>query len=252
MIAIISDVHGNLEALDAVLADIDRRGAERVWCLGDLVGYGPDPAACVARVLDRCERVLMGNHDHAMLFGSVGFNEAARASLDYARRCLEPSWRSLPGTRRRWRALRALPLEIREEGIACYHASPRDPLNEYLLRTDCQTNRDKLREALRKIDGLCVVGHTHVAGVITERFEFLAPDELIGGYLVGPQAKAIVNAGSVGQPRDGDPRASYCTVDADHRVRIVRVDYDRDATTKKIRRTKSLAPQLAERLERGV
>ena len=135
--AFISDIHGNLPALEAVLAEIDRLGIERVDCLGDVVGYGPDPEACIDLVRERCSFTLMGNHDRALLDGPAGFNpiaaEAIRCSREFlAPRCLTAGDRGCE----RWRFVEALPDELREDDWLFVHASPRDHLGEYLLESD--------------------------------------------------------------------------------------------------------------------
>lgn len=251
MLALISDIHGNKEALEAVLADIDEREVETIFCLGDMVGYGPDPAACVALVLRRCELTLTGNHEQGMLADNVAFSDSARASLAFARRQLQPAWYSLPGKRKRWAQLQRLPLQHETYGALLVHGSPRDPVNEYLLERDCRLDKNKLREALRRVDGLLFCGHTHSPGAINERLAWRSPSELDDLFICPAGEKAIVNVGSVGQPRDGDPRACYALFDGDRTVEWVRLDYDRETTMAKIRANPVLDDHLADRLAQG-
>lgn len=252
MFAVISDIHGNLEALQAVLAEIDRRQITRVLCLGDVVGYGPDPETCVDQVMARCDLYLCGNHEHAMLHGAFGYNRMARESIEYARQRLEPGKMSLPGKRRRWQQIQQLPVDFLEDGVYYCHASPRDPINEYVLAQDCHSGQEKLREIFGLIDGLCLVGHTHMPGVLTERFRFLPPATFEGVYEADPHEKAVVNVGSVGQPRDGDSRACFVLFDGKQRIEYVRIEYDVQRTVEKIKSIEALSAANAMRLEKGV
>ncbi len=252
MIAVISDIHANLEALQAVLAEIDKRKIERILCLGDVVGYGPDPEACVDIVMERCELYLCGNHEYAMLNEAFGYNRMARESIAFARARLEPTKISLPKKRRRWHDIQQLPVDYQEGHVYFCHASPRDPINEYILAQDCYGAQDKLREIFSMIDGLCMVGHTHTPGVLTERFRFLTPNSFDGVYEAQEHEKAVINVGSVGQPRDNDSRACWVLFDGAGRIEYVRTAYDVQCTIAKIQGTEELSAVNALRLEKGV
>ena len=255
MLALISDIHANREALEAVLQEIRRLRCERIYCLGDLVGYGPDPVWCVDTVLETCDVVLAGNHDQALIYGRRGFTEMAETAISYHRKLLAPS-RRLPGDdeRRpaRWQALKSLPHRHVEDGRLFVHASPRNPINEYLRAGDARLGLEqKLTANFALVQWLAFVGHTHKPGVITASFEFLTPDACGGLYRAMPGRKAIINAVSVGQPRDGDPTACFVTVDETD-VRWHRVAYDLEVTVEKIHAAGALDYRFAERLKTAV
>ncbi len=250
MIALISDIHSNLEALTAVLEDIDSRGAaERIYCLGDIVGYGPDPEACIDLVMERCPIHLLGNHDYALLNGAVGFNSIARGAIDWTRERMQPAAKSEPEMVRRWHYLEELE-QIRQEGHVLFvHASPRDHINEYVLPTDADYNQEKLADIFDHMDKVCFVGHTHLPGIMTTEPRFLFPEEMDEECSVGDK-KLVVNLGSVGQPRDGDKRASYVEYDGE-RVFFRRVEYDYDMTVAKVLMQSGLDERCGTRLMVG-
>ena len=254
MRAILSDVHGNLEALEAVLADVDGlnggAGVDEIYCLGDVIGYGPDPCACIDLVRDRCKLTLLGNHDQASLFDPEGFNKTAERAIFWTRRTLETS----RGGDERFDFLGELPRTISEEDddLLFVHGSARNPLNEYVFPEDIY-NGPKMTKIFGLIGRRCFQGHTHIPGVFTEDLDFLAPTDLDGVYRFpepGAGSKAMVNVGSVGQPRDGDPRASYVTLDGDE-VTFRRVEYDHRATAAKIYDVPDLDNYLGDRLAKG-
>ncbi len=247
MKAILSDVHGNLEALRAVLADIAQQGARDIYCLGDVVGYGPDPRACLD-LARTWSMVLMGNHDYGVSAGADDFTvEAARALLWTAGQLQAPV-PTPEAAQERLAFLASLPLEHREGDFLFVHGSPRDPLIDYVFPEDA-FDHGKMQVLFSLIDRCCFQGHTHVPGVFTESLSFLNPTQLGGEYRLTKE-KAMVNVGSVGQPRDGDPRASYVLLE-DDRVVFRRVEYDVEATAAKIRAIVDLPPRLADRLRRG-
>ncbi|RMF75530.1 MAG: metallophosphatase family protein, partial [Planctomycetota bacterium] len=168
MFAIISDIHGNLEALQTVLADIERRGIEEIVCLGDVLGYGPNPLECLDLVRAKCRLCLMGNHDHAVLYEPCNFNPPAERAAYWTRRRLElESERQLRAER--WRFVGRLPIRVRENGILFVHASPRRPINEYIFPEDVFTNPQKVISNFERLDAqLCFVGHTHQPGVFLD------------------------------------------------------------------------------------
>ena len=247
MRAIISDIHGNLEALEAVLADIDTRGVEDVYCLGDVIGYGPNPRECIDLVMKRCELCILGNHDQAALFDPEGFNQSAERAVFWTRAQFESG--DPQGNERRWEFLGELPRMKREEEILYVHGSARNPLNEYVFPEDIYNQR-KMDRIFALVDNYCFQGHTHIPGVFTLSDNgFRSPSELGGGYEFG-EDKALVNVGSVGQPRDGDPRACYVTLDGNE-VRYHRVAYDFDVTAEKIYPIPELDNFLGDRLRDG-
>ena len=270
MFAIISDIHGNLEALQAVLADIEERGVKEIVCLGDVIGYGPNPRECLDLVIERCRVCLMGNHDHAVLYEPTNFNSAAERAAYWTRQVLETET-DRERRNRRWAFLGRLPVRVKESDLLYVHASPRRPINEYIFPEDVFTNPQKVLANFERLDGrLCFVGHTHQPGVFLDDPYFDPPNELPDSpfYEVEDEA-AIINVGSVGQPRDRDPRASYvvihnrengdareslvaaaltCTV---REVEFVRVEYDIDKTVAKIAAEQALDDMLGQRLYDG-
>jgi diadenosine tetraphosphatase ApaH/serine/threonine PP2A family protein phosphatase len=244
--ALISDIHSNIEALQAVLDDIHQRGITEVFCLGDVVGYGPNPRECIDAVM-KCQVCLLGNHDQGALFDPEGFNTGAERAIFWTRAQLENSDRQGNG-QRRWEFLGELPRNFRENPFLFVHGSARNPLNEYVFPEDIY-NRRKIEKIFALVERYCFQGHTHVPGVFTEDFCFVSPEEINGEYRLGEQ-KVLVNVGSVGQPRDGDPRACY-TILEDSTVRFCRVEYPFDTTIRKIYDIPELDNFLGDRLRDG-
>jgi diadenosine tetraphosphatase ApaH/serine/threonine PP2A family protein phosphatase len=251
MIAIISDIHSNLEALKTVLGDIERRKVEAIYCLGDIIGYGPEPLACLDLVLERAKMSLCGNHDHAVFFEPVNFNLPAERAAFWTRAQLEDD-EDVERRNRRWAFLGGLnPLEENGEFLFV-HGSPRKPINEYLFPDDVYTAPQKLLANFDRMEQLtCFCGHTHVPGVFVDDPYFETPDEMGDGhrYTVGDE-KIIVNVGSVGQPRDRDPRAAYAILHEDE-VEFVRLEYNIDVTARLIRENPHLDDFLGARLYEG-
>lgn len=220
-IALLSDIHANLVALEAVLADLPP--VEAFWVMGDTVGYGPDPADTLALLTERGAILVAGNHDRAVATGEglELFNPNARAAAVLHRRWLSAPDRDL---------LAALPLTFEAGGFIVCHGSPRDPLWEYVF--DRVTAAQAIASATARH---CCNGHTHVPAI------FPAGD-----------GRLMINPGSVGQPRDGDPRAAYALLDPDTAaVEFRRVDYDIGATQERMRARK-LPDMLADRLSVGL
>ncbi len=216
-ILLISDIHGNLEALEAVLADA---GAARVvWVLGDVVGYGPDPNGCIDRLLElQPQRWLAGNHDLAAIgaLSDADFNSDARAAIRWTRRRLTDGSRKLLSTL----ASRSDPAD---GPFTLAHGSPRHPVWEYIL--DAATAGENFDHFERQI---CLFGHTHTPAIYEQAIDGARRLPLAVGEVVAPgDRRWLVNPGSVGQPRDGDPRASYMIVELEplHFV-LHRVEYD--------------------------
>ena len=248
MLAIISDIHSNLEALTAVLAEIERRGITEIVCLGDIVGYGPNPIECLDIVAQRCAVALMGNHDFAVFYEPYNFNAGAESASYWTRQQFEndpmPQRRAM-----RWKFLANLPVRHRTNQFVGVHASPRRPINEYIFPDDIYTNPGKFVSIFERFDKLCFVGHTHVPGVFLEGPDFYSPDELDGKFEITDE-KAIINVGSVGQPRDRDPRSSFVVL-TDAYVEFVRVPYDIAVTVQKVKDIKDLDDFLGVRLFDG-
>ena len=276
MFAVISDIHSNLEALEAVLADVDRRGITEIYCLGDIVGYGASPRECLDLVIERCAAVVCGNHDHATFYEPCNFNVGAERACYWTRRIFEEEPNKAKRDRR-WDCLGRLQVRAEAHRIMMVHASPRRPVNEYLFAEDVYTNPNKILanfDRLEEHHKACVVGHTHVPGVFLDDPYFEPPAELADAdfYVITEDEKAIINVGSVGQPRDHDTRACYVVVyqnrespldnDASakppagangHRdtVEFVRVEYDVEKAVKKVLAVDELDDFLGTRLLEG-
>jgi diadenosine tetraphosphatase ApaH/serine/threonine PP2A family protein phosphatase len=245
--ALISDIHSNIEALEAVTADIAEQGVDEIYCLGDIVGYGPNPCECVDRMM-KLPACLLGNHDQGALFDPEGFNSGAERAIFWTRHQLENSGGSQDARFERWDFLGALPRNKQDGDMLFVHGSARNPLNEYVFPEDIY-NRRKLEKIFALIKKYAFQGHTHVPGVFTENGEFLSPDEIDHEYRL-TDAKAMINVGSVGQPRDGDPRACYAIIDGDV-VRFRRVEYPLETTIEKIYAVPELDNFLGDRLRDG-
>ncbi len=270
MLAIISDIHSNLEALNAALGDIEERarrtgggnsgsGSGRrpveVICLGDVIGYGPSPAECLKIAQERFSVTLCGNHEWAIVHEPLGFHKVARDAVAWHRRALFPRWYSSKEKKDAWDFLKGLPLMHRRGKFLFVHASPSNPTEEYLLRSDIDEILHelgpKLKRAFEKTDWITFVGHTHYPGIITEDARFIVPKDVGGKFQLEEGKKAIVNVGSVGQPRDSDNRACYVTLDRGL-VEYHRVPYDVEATYNKVISTHgALDKSLADRLLSG-
>jgi len=250
-LALISDLHSNLEALTAVFADIEGQGIDHIGCLGDVVGYGPDPAACVDLVRKKTDFCLLGNHDEALLVGARDFNPHARQAVDWTRECLKPSWYHGAARKDRWTWLTQLQPQHSLDGFYFYHASPRDPVREYVLSTDAMLNREKLEGIFAILEGTCFVGHTHYPGVFDSKLRWTGLEgESTLRFPLQEDGPYVFNVGSVGQPRDGDNRACYAVLE-DDAVTWHRVPYDYRATMAKITATGVLGDVLARRLAVG-
>jgi diadenosine tetraphosphatase ApaH/serine/threonine PP2A family protein phosphatase len=251
MIAILSDIHGNLEALRAVLADAGQHHVEAVYCLGDVVGYGPNPSECLDLAAD-FRVTILGNHDQGAMFDPVGFSGPAERAIFWTRGELESSPDTRATRERRWEFLAERPRSHRENGCLFVHGSARNPLNEYVFPEDIYHQR-KMMRIFSLVERYCFQGHTHVPGVFVEQaedaFEFHAPEDIDFRYRFG-RRKALCNVGSVGQPRDGDWRACYVLLE-DDTIRFRRVEYDVETTVRKIHAVPELDRFLGDRLREG-
>ena len=240
-IAVISDIHANLPALEAVLADVERESPDELWCLGDVVGYGPQPNECVDLARERAALSLCGNHDLAVL-GAIDvsdFSGDAGAAARWTMTVLGESQAD-------W--LRTLSPSAEREGCELYHGSPRDAVWDYVL-----SEQVALISILETTAPIVLVGHSHVAlGLGWDGVELqggLAPE---GTELNLTSGRWLLNPGSVGQPRDGDPRAAWLLIDdVARRAAFRRVAYPIQETQAAIRE-RGLPDQLAARLAQGV
>ena len=250
-LAVISDLHSNREALEAVFADVRARGITDLVCLGDVVGYGPDPEFCVDLVRGHARWCLMGNHDEALFHDASDFNPHARSAIDYTRRRMQPHWWSSSEKKARWKWLRTLPMRKTEGRFLFVHASPRDPIREYVLSTDGILNPEKLQSIFTCFDSVALAGHTHQPGIHDEELRFRGLNGSNELTVPLPEdRKFFINVGSIGQPRDGNSRACYAVLE-DDRITWYRVAYDFRTTMNKIMGTGALSESLARRLPMG-
>ena len=239
LIAVVSDVHSNLAALEAVLAAIDAAPPDEIWCLGDVVGYGPRPNECCEIVESRAKVCLGGNHDLAVR-GTIDLDEFrgdAAVAARWTRDVLNDGSRAF---------LDRLEPQDERDGVALYHGSARDPVWEYVLS-------DEAAAATLAISPLplVLVGHSHVALEVTWGDDLLTGGLAPDGTTVDAPGRALLNPGSVGQPRDGDPRAAYLLLDLERkRATFHRTDYDVERTQAEMRAA-GLPESLAARLTHG-
>lgn len=250
---ILSDLHANLQALDAVLTDADQHGYDKVLVLGDLVGYGADPGAVIDRTLDLDPfAMIRGNHDKvcAGLEPAVNFNEVAKASVEWTAACLTSAQiETLAALQKGPRLVRTGPARGRRgqpAPIEICHGSPFDE-DYYIFNTD-----DAWRAMEASSARICLFGHTHVPGVFIAPAKDELPEEPVDGRIKLPErGRVLINVGAVGQPRDGDPRAAYGILDIkQNTLDLLRVAYDIAGAQARIREA-GLPEWLAARLERG-
>lgn len=236
--AILADVHGNLEALESVLIALDREGVDRVVVLGDLVGYGPDPVACIYRLQEAEAVCLLGNHDEAVLDPDKAreLNSMARDTVLHSRQLLGPEEEQY---------LRSFTHQLAEEYATLSHANPIEPRQWQSLFLF-----EHIDWCLQNMPSrLAFVGHTHHQGIWCRTDTTSVP--LTSSEVAVGRHRYLVNAGSVGQPRDGDPRAGFALWDVEREhVRLCRVEYPWQRTQAKIRAL-DWPTYVAERLESG-
>lgn len=239
-VAVVSDIHSNLAALEAVLATLDDESPDELWCLGDLVGYGPRPNECCAIVEERAAVCLAGNHDLAVR-GTIDLEEFggdAAVAARWTRDVLSPEAQAL---------LARLEPQGSAHGVSLYHGSARDPIWEYVLSDDAASATLAVAPS-----PLVLVGHSHVSLLAIDRGDGVAGGIAEAGLEVDLSAgRILLNPGSVGQPRDGDPRAAFLLLDLDaRRASFRRVEYDVERTQREMREAKLPEP-LAARLATG-
>jgi diadenosine tetraphosphatase ApaH/serine/threonine PP2A family protein phosphatase len=243
-VAVITDIHANLPALEAVLTAGEAAGVEETWCLGDVVGYGVEPDACTELVRERCQVCLVGNHDIAVLGGLdiASFSEAAAVAVEWTRDNI---------TENTLEFLRELEPRGERESVGLFHASPRDPVWEYVLSGE---QADAGMDANPRSIGL--IGHSHVALFFNrpstgEEGEMRGAEAGDGTLLDLGAGEWLINPGSVGQPRDGDPRAAWLELDTEEMTATFhRVPYEIERAAKPIAEA-GLPSRLANRLYTG-
>ena len=280
MKAFISDIHGNYEALQAVFKDIEEHNVNTIICLGDIVGYGPQPVECTDRIMKDADLTILGNHDHALLNEPLGFNRIAAQAIEFTKKimsceeadqdpelrdkvslhCLEhcnsekPRCFDMENTcAEHWEFLGGLEKSRRDNGLLYVHGSPLDPTFEYMLPDifpGFDPNRVELM--LTEVDRLCFCGHTHFPCAVDSNKTFYYPQRSGNTLTLEHNRKYIINIGSVGQPRDRDIRASYLLLDEDKMtVEWRRISYDIDAVVEKIKNMCGLDNWCGERLRYG-
>jgi predicted phosphodiesterase len=235
-IAILSDIHSNLEALETAFEYIDKEDISKVYCLGDIVGYGPNPNECIEIIRERCDVVLMGNHDYAALgLANIEyFNDYAKASVFWTISSLEQDNLDY---------LHDLPFSYKGDNFLLVHASPSTPPHwHYVLSHDVA-----MMEMRHFEQNICYIGHSHVPIIYSKN----------GAYRNSPikietkSQKYIINVGSIGQPRDGDPKLCFAVLDTENnQFEYIRLDYRVNRTYEKIIKS-GLPVFLAERLLKG-
>ena len=248
--AVISDIHGNFEALTMVLKHIKEQAADEIICLGDIIGYGPDPLSCLDSVMESCQLTILGNHDQAAIFDPEGFNPVAMRAIFWTREQLENDTADIDKSNRRWDFLGELPRRHDEGKYLFVHGSPRDPTNEYVFPEHIY-EKSRMQMLMKRFENYCFQGHTHIPGIFTESGSFLEPRQQDHFYRLSSD-KCMINVGSVGQPRDEDPRACYLILDTEEQtVQYHRVEYDVESTRQKIHAIPELDNMLGDRLLTG-
>ena len=239
-IAIISDIHSNLHALQSVFAFIEQSNFDKIICLGDIVGYGPYPNECIDLVRNKCHVVLAGNHDHATvgLTDISYFNSFAKSAIQFTARVI---------TKDNADYLRGLEFEYREPGMFFVHASPNEPPEWHYI-----TNTFAAESAFDAFsEQVCFIGHTHYPVVYMNTDDQNVAIASIFGKILSERKRYLINIGSVGQPRDNDPRAAFGVFDVEKRIcELIRTPYDVNATQREMRNC-ALPEFLVQRLALG-
>lgn len=231
-IALISDIHSNLQALEAVMERIDARSVDAIYCLGDTVGYGADPSPCLEMVRERCAANVLGNHDLAVVteIHEKSLPKDGRKAAQHNREALSED---------QLLYLRSLPYVLEETGVTLVHATPLFP-EKWMRLGSFQLSTAQFDQFQSDI---CFVGHTHKPAVISEK---------LGVHQVRKGHRYLINVGSVGQPRDGDPRACVAFFDTDsYEYSLERIEYDIEKAVERIKEEK-LPKRLGNRLLRGI
>jgi predicted phosphodiesterase len=247
LITLISDIHSNVEAFEVVLEDVDKKSPDEIICLGDVIGYGPNPRECI-ELAERFDITLLGNHEEAVLFLAEDFNQKARQAVDWTRDQLNSSEFDPGQNHKLWNFLGDLRKRETRDDILYVHGSPRVPTREYVMPRDIN-NPEKMGDLFSKIEHVCFCGHTHVPGVFTEDLHFYFAATLNNTFEIDGN-KYLINIGSVGQPRDNDNRACYVTLEG-NKVTWHRLNYPFEKTMKKIYEAGGLPDYLADRLKEG-
>ncbi|PCJ62844.1 MAG: phosphoesterase [Planctomycetota bacterium] len=260
MFAVVSDIHSNIEAFSVVLEDIKSKEIDTIYCLGDIVGYGPNPLECTRLVQQNCKFSIVGNHDFALVENSTyGFNKTASGAIDYCRKVMFPGFFSFLNDKKKlWEFLKEMKKVEVVDNFKFVHGSPLDPVFEYVRLEDTEHlgfgYTLDFENMFKEFEHVCFNGHTHQPLVIIQEeteYKGYKPEDINGEYQIKEGVKALINAGSVGQPRDCNPQACYLTIDDNQLVKFNRLDYDVDKTAKKILDEPGLDDKLGHRLFLG-
>jgi predicted phosphodiesterase len=246
-VAILADIHANLEALTVVMDYLSTKGIRRIICLGDVIGYGPNPRECLKQLFVS-EVAIMGNHEEAVMYYGEDFNPKARAALEWTKDQLNSPDHDRTENYDMWNFLGTMQQVVEDGDVMYTHGSPRVPTREYVVPADAG-NAEKMQGIFALIKRVCFIGHSHVPHIYTSDNKHISPEKVnhaIDLRKLGDR-KVLINVGSVGQPRDGDPRLSFVTFDG-HIVRFVRLDYDFGVTAGKIYDIPVLPRFLGDRL----
>jgi predicted phosphodiesterase len=235
-----SDVHSNLEALEAVIRDFEKEKIDKLFFLGDVVGYGPDPNQCVTIVTQTSDITLMGNHDHAAIgvLDATWFNQYARQAIDWTKEVLTPQNSKI---------IEKFPLDTKLPDFYLVHSTPKDPQNwDYILDLDQAEENFPFFE-----QQICLIGHSHLPAIIKKYKDQPCVLHKKPSVEIEKDCKYIINIGAVGQPRDGNNQACYLIFDnAKNKAELKRVSYDVKKTQTKMRKA-GLPQYLIDRLSWG-
>jgi predicted phosphodiesterase len=246
-VAILADIHANIEALGTTLEFCASKGVKRIICLGDIIGYGPNPRECL-KELFRSEIAIMGNHEEAVMFYGEDFNPKARASLEWTKDQLNSPAHDRTENYDLWNFLGTMQQVVEDGDVMYTHGSPRVPTREYVVPADAG-NQEKMQGIFALIKRVCFIGHSHVPHIYTSDGKHADPEKLGGAIDLRKlgDRKVLINVGSVGQPRDGDVRLSFVTFDGNI-VRFHRLEYDVKTTVEKIYAVEAIPNFLGDRL----
>ena len=250
--AIVSDIHSNLEAMKVVLDDLLSKNISDIICLGDIIGYGPNPRECID--LATAFRVsLLGNHEEALMeeLRTHGFNPKATGAREwtYAQLDISPGAPHREENKKRWDFIGEMKYTHEEHEALYVHGSPCEPTREYIYPREALA-ASKMERIFAAFSRVSFVGHTHMPGVFTEDLQFLRPEDVGYLYRIPKNQKVLINVGSVGQPRDNDPRCCYLIWDG-KAVVWRRLAYDTEKTVQKILAAEGLDRTLGIRLRTG-
>lgn len=248
-VAIFSDIHSNNEALESCIEDAKKQNVKGFLSLGDLVGYGPEPRKIMKAAMGLFRFTLKGNHEEGVLNNPDNFNARAAASALWTRRQILSRFHTPTENESMWNFMKMTTPYLEEGEVLFVHASPNDPVWEYVMPEDSM-NREVMESVFKRIRWIAFGGHTHIPGIFT-RERFIYQGDLHGPVKLKKGEKYFINVGSVGQPRDQNPKASYVIFEGDS-ITFRRVQYNFRTTARKIARVKELPIGLAARLERGL